>query len=96
MDDSNWEHRRKRARFRSWHRGMREMDLILGPFADAHAGALTPEELEQYEAFLDLNDADLLGWITGGRASRPASSAPEWALPLIGRLRERLATQNHP
>ena len=33
--------RRKRLRFRAWHRGIREADLILGPFADAHIDALS-------------------------------------------------------
>ncbi|RUU81224.1 succinate dehydrogenase assembly factor 2, partial [Mesorhizobium sp. M7A.T.Ca.TU.009.01.3.1] len=40
--------RRRKLLFRSWHRGMREMDLILGTFADAEIGALTAEEIDQY------------------------------------------------
>ena len=63
--------RRRRARFRSWHRGMREMDLILGPFADAEIAALTPGELEQYEELLELLDVDLLDWITAKRETPP-------------------------
>jgi antitoxin CptB len=57
--------RRRKALFRSWHRGIREMDLILGAFADASIGALTPSELEQYEALLDVPDGDLLNWVIG-------------------------------
>lgn len=76
------ENRRKRARFRSWHRGMREMDLILGPFADARIHALTGEDLEQYERLLDIPDADLLGWITG---ARPVPSDVE---PIFFRVRD--------
>jgi len=57
--------RRRRARFRSWHRGMREADLILGGFADRHMGALSEAELDAYEALLDIPDADLLRWVTG-------------------------------
>lgn len=57
--------RRKAAHFRSWHRGMRETDLILGRFADRRLHALTVTELEQYEALLEVPDADLLKWVTG-------------------------------
>lgn len=76
------EARRKRARFRSWHRGMREMDLILGPFADARAGGLTGTELEQYERLLDIPDGDLLAWITG------AKPAPEGIEPIFFVVRD--------
>lgn len=61
------ESRRKRVRFRSWHRGMREVDLLLGAFADACVDDLTEAEIEQYEALLELPDADLLDWIAGRR-----------------------------
>lgn len=59
--------RRRKALFRSWHRGMREVDLILGSFADAEIGNLTDAEIEQYEKLLDIPDAELLSWITGER-----------------------------
>ena len=57
--------KRERLRFRSWHRGTREMDLLLGHFADAHIHALSPEQLTQYEAVLELSDPDLYNWIAG-------------------------------
>lgn len=57
--------RRKKLLFRSWHRGMREMDLILGSFADARIGDLTDAEIDQYEVLLDVNDTELLPVITG-------------------------------
>jgi antitoxin CptB len=59
------EPRRAKLLFRSWHRGMREMDLILGRFADAEIGVLTGDEIDQYERLLDISDTDLLPWITG-------------------------------
>lgn len=59
--------RRKRLLFRSWHRGMRELDLILGPFADAQIGGLTEQELDRYENVLTINDTDLLPWLMGER-----------------------------
>jgi antitoxin CptB len=66
------EHRRRRARFRSWHRGTREMDLILGSFADAEIAHLTLAELEQYEVLLELPDTDFYQWISGERAPPPS------------------------
>ena len=57
--------RRRRLLFRAWHRGIREMDLILGGFADAAIGSLTDAELHQYEHLLEVQDADLLSWVTG-------------------------------
>jgi antitoxin CptB len=46
---------------------MREMDLILGSFADAEISALTDAELDQYERLLDITDTEFLPWITGER-----------------------------
>jgi len=57
--------RRKRLRFRSWHRGMQEMDLLLGRFADAHLPSMDAAALDRFEAVLRCGDQDLYGWITG-------------------------------
>ena len=57
--------RRRRLLFRSWHRGTREADLIMGRFADAHIEALGEAELAQYEHLLDALETDLLSWMTG-------------------------------
>lgn len=59
--------RRRKLLFRSWHRGMRENDLILGSFADAEIGGLTEAEIDQYEALLEYTDTELLPWLTGER-----------------------------
>ena len=68
--------RRKKLLFRSWHRGIREMDLILGGFADAEIATLTDAELDQYERLLELQDADLLSWVTGERPVPAAFDTP--------------------
>ncbi len=57
--------RRRKLLFRSWHRGMRESDLILGSFADAEISGLTEAEIDQYEALLDRTDTEILPWLTG-------------------------------
>ncbi|HTZ35996.1 MAG TPA: succinate dehydrogenase assembly factor 2 [Stellaceae bacterium] len=63
--------RRKRLLFRSWHRGTREADLILGSFADAHLPRFDAAQLDRYEALLDLPDPDIFDWLTGRCAPPP-------------------------
>jgi antitoxin CptB len=63
--------RRKRLSFRSWHRGTRESDLILGRFADSHLAGLDDGQLDRYEALLDCADADIFDWVSGRTAPPP-------------------------
>ena len=63
--------RRRKLLFRSWHRGMREMDLIMGGFADAKVAQLSEGELGELERLIDVPDGDLLAWITGQAAVPP-------------------------
>jgi antitoxin CptB len=65
------DNRRKRLLYRSWHRGTRESDLILGRFAEAHLAAFDDAQLDRYEALLACDDADLYDWVSG-RACLPA------------------------
>jgi len=67
IENETLETRRKRLKFRSWHRGIKEADLILGHFADEHLDALSVEQLDRYEILLREPDADLVAWITGDR-----------------------------
>lgn len=64
-DIQNW---RKRLIFRSWHRGTREMDLIMGSFADSHVQGFTESDLTAYEDLLETGDPDLYNWISGVEA----------------------------
>jgi antitoxin CptB len=57
--------RRKRLLFRCWHRGTREMDLILGRFADAAIADLTDAELVELERLIEVPDPDLYAALTG-------------------------------
>jgi antitoxin CptB len=75
--------RRRKLLFRSWHRGMREMDLIMGRFADAALAQLTPAELADFEQLMEVPDRELLAWVTG-EAAVPADHDPA----LFRRLRD--------
>ena len=57
--------RRRRIRFRAWHRGTREMDLFMGGFADAELTRLSDVELDQFEHLLDLPDPLVFAWLAG-------------------------------
>jgi antitoxin CptB len=63
--------RRRRLLFRSQHRGTREMDLLMGRFAEAAVGQLSDAELEAFEQLIELPDSDVLDWFTG-RQPTPA------------------------
>ena len=73
--------RRRRLRYRAWHRGTKEMDLVLGPYADAHAAALDGAALDRLEALMDEADTDLLKWVMGQEAP-----PPDIDVELLGRL----------
>jgi antitoxin CptB len=74
--------RRKRLLFRCWHRGTREMDLILGRFADAEIAGLTNEELGLLEQLIEVPEPDLYAALTGN-----VPLAPEYASALLDRIK---------
>jgi antitoxin CptB len=57
--------RRRRLLFRSWHRGIREMDLVLGRFADAQIAQWSEPELDDYEQLLEIPDQLFFAWVSG-------------------------------
>lgn len=57
------DNKRKKLIFRSWHRGTREMDLIMGRFADANMADFSDVEVDQYEELLNVPDPDIYEWI---------------------------------
>ena len=69
---------------RSWRRGMKEMDLILGPFSDSELETLCKGDLDLYEALLDENDQDLYPWITARLGD--ARPGPAALLPMLDRV----------
>jgi antitoxin CptB len=57
------EMRRRRLLWRATHRGIKEMDILLGRFATARLADMTPQALEELEAIVSLADQDLFEWI---------------------------------
>jgi len=74
------EARLRRLRMRSWRRGTKEMDLILGAFADRRLGRLDETTLALYDALLAENDHDLYQWVAG------AAPAPARFSALVGEI----------
>ena len=66
--DEAREVRLRRLRMRSWRRGTKEMDLILGPYADERLAAMGGPTLDLYEALLAEADGDLYAWVSGREA----------------------------
>ena len=69
------ENRLKRVHMRSWRRGMKEMDLILGKFADKELAQKASAWLDEYEGMLDENDQDLYKWVSGAEPTPPEYQA---------------------
>jgi antitoxin CptB len=69
------ETRLRRLRLRSWRRGTKEMDLVLGAFADEEMRQLSEADLDAHEDLMAENDHDLYQWISG-QAETPAEIAP--------------------
>jgi antitoxin CptB len=57
--------RRRRILYRSWHRGTREMDLLMGRFADALIDQLSEEDVADFERLIEVEDPELFAWIGG-------------------------------
>jgi antitoxin CptB len=78
--------RQKKLLFRSWHRGTREADLMVGRFAEHYVPGLDEAGLDIFEEFLDENDPDIFDWITG--------RTPLPLLPITPLLQEMLNFYN--
>ena len=80
--------RRRRVLYRAWHRGMREMDLIMGAFCEAEIGSLSDGDLAVFEALIEVPDQTLYAWIND-----PASIPQDQRTPLLDRLTRSRAHQ---
>lgn len=77
--------RLKRLRMRAWHRGTKEMDLVLGTYADRVMPGLDDAALDRLEALMDLPDQELFSWISG------AATPPDEHAELIASLRATIS-----
>jgi len=68
--------RRRRLLFRAWRRGVREMDLIVGRFADARIDTFSDAELDDFERLIEIPNAELYAWIVGDQAVPPMQDTP--------------------
>jgi len=59
------EHRLKRLRFRAWHRGTKEADLLIGGFFDTYAAGWDDEAIARFEALIEEEDVEIMAWAIG-------------------------------
>lgn len=68
--------RLRKLKFRLWHRGIREMDLVMGGFADAELMNLGHEQLTEVERWLDIPDQQMFAWVNGSETPPPDLDTP--------------------
>ena len=87
--------RLRRLKLRSWRRGMKEMDLILGHFADGPMSLLSPQQLDEYEAMMAENDQDLYLWVTA-RVNGGANRGPKELSPILDLVADHAGSHLRP
>jgi antitoxin CptB len=75
--------RLKRLHFRAWHRGVKEADLMVGGFFDAHGATWTDAQIDWFEALLEEQDVDIMAWAMG---TQPVPA--RWEGPMITLLQQ--------
>ena len=75
--------RLKRLRFRAWHRGTKEADLMIGGFFDAHGATWNDAEIDWFEAFLEEQDVDIMAWAIGTQ-----DVPTQWQGPMINTMKQ--------
>jgi antitoxin CptB len=75
--------KRRRLLFRAWHRGIKEMDIVMGRFADAHIATFTDTDMAALEALMTVPDQQMLAWVLGAE-----TPDPEFDTPMFHRLRD--------
>ncbi len=65
MSQDQLDERRRKLKFRAWRRGFREMDLLMGSFADAHIAGMDDDELSEFERLLSTPDWEVYAWLIG-------------------------------
>jgi antitoxin CptB len=77
----NREHRLKRLRFRAWHRGTKEADMMVGGFFDRHGESWSESEIDWFERFIEEQDVDIMAW-----AMQVQAVPVEWQGPMMTAL----------
>ncbi|MEP6827216.1 MAG: succinate dehydrogenase assembly factor 2 [Aestuariivirga sp.] len=75
---ANLETIRKRLLWRATHRGIKEMDILVGGYAQQHLQTMTSDELSEFEVLLEIPDQDLLSW-----ATRQEDVPPQFACSML-------------
>jgi antitoxin CptB len=75
--------RRRRAAWRSSHRGTKELDLLIGGYAMAKLAGMSEEDLSRFETFLAVNDPQLQEWLLAPQGN----AEPEFA-DLVASVRQ--------
>lgn len=78
-DDVDSETRLRRLKFRAWHRGTREADLLIGGFFDAHGAGWDEDGRDWFEALLEEQDVDIMAWAMGREAPPARFAGPRMA-----------------
>ena len=66
-----------RAKFRAWHRGTREADLMIGGFFDRHHAGWSEADLAWFEALLDEDDVDVMAWALSAQLAPEKYAGPQ-------------------
>lgn len=81
MSQEQLDERRRKLKFRAWRRGFREMDLLMGSFADAHIASLSEADLSEFERLLATPDWEVYAWLVG---QKPVPG--NYESPLLNRM----------
>ncbi|GAB5467983.1 MAG: succinate dehydrogenase assembly factor 2 [Rhodospirillales bacterium] len=87
MSEEDLAIRVKRLRYRSWHRGTKELDLLLGPFADESLPESSGETMDTFEVLLDLPEPLLYSLLTGEAEPAGLAGMPGDFVPLVESIR---------
>ena len=71
MTSSVLDERRRKLKFRAWRRGFREMDLLMGSFADEHLATLSEDDVSEFERLLGTPDWEVFAWLVGQKPVPP-------------------------
>ena len=83
MEPMDRETRLRRLRFRAWHRGTKEADLMIGGFFDRYAEGWNEPEIDWFETLLEEQDVDIMAWAIG-----TAAPPPHFANAMMRQMRE--------